>query len=134
MVKLNVMGLPGAPGKRSPGWIVRETPVTWPPSGPEAEPETVHWSMVVEEFDVETVIPFGLPAVVDAPVNMLSSSVMTPAGMAELPTVRLRKACWVCPAVTLTLDVGPLFNCVMFTVNAGMVGLVPPGQLPLQMT
>ena len=27
-----------------------------------------------------------------------------------------------------------LFNCVMSTVNAGMIGPVPPGQLPLQMT
>ena len=38
VAKLNEMFLPVAPGTRSPGWIVRATPVTWPPSAPDAVP------------------------------------------------------------------------------------------------
>ena len=56
MVKLNVMGLPVAPGTRSPGWIVRETPVTWPPSAPEAAQAEIRSELV------ETEIPVGKPA------------------------------------------------------------------------
>ena len=56
MVKLNVMDFPVAKGTRSPGWIMRETPVTWPPSAPDAAPAEPK-SMLVE-MD----IPVALPA------------------------------------------------------------------------
>ncbi len=99
VVKLNVMGLPVAPGTRSPGWIVRETPVTRPPSAPEAAPAETRSELV------ETDIPVGKPGL-GGPIVMPARVMVTIwGGMKICPNnVITTKSVWVGPLCALKPD------------------------------
>ena len=59
-MKTTVTALPVAPGRRSAAAMVIETPVTWPPSGPEETPTLVA-SLTVPELC--TVVPTVTPLI-----------------------------------------------------------------------
>ena len=81
MVKANVTDLPLARGTRSAAAIANDTPVTCPPSDPEAAPALIKSLLVL------TVMPVGLPAVAGPSVTPLRVSTCAPA--AKLPSTRI---------------------------------------------
>ena len=80
IVKANVTDLPLARGTRSAAAIANDTPVTCPPSDPEAAPALIKSLLVL------TVMPVGLPAVGGPSVTPLRVSTCDPAVM--LPMTR----------------------------------------------
>ena len=81
MVKANVTDLPLARGTRSAAAIANDTPVTCPPSDPEAAPALIKSLLVL------TAMPVGLPAVGGPSVTPLRVSTCAPA--AKLPSTRI---------------------------------------------
>ncbi len=81
MVKANVTDLPLARANRSVAAIANETPVTCPPSDPEAAPALIKSKLVL------TAMPVGLPAVGGPNVTPLRVSTCAPA--AKLPSTRI---------------------------------------------
>ena len=81
MVKAKVTDLPAASGMRSAAAIVKDTPVTRPPSGPDGTAELAKSLLVL------TATPVVLPAVAGPNVTPLSVTTCAPA--AKLPSTRI---------------------------------------------
>ncbi len=80
-VNANVTDLPPASGTRSPAAIIKDTPITCPPSEPDGDPALCKSLLVL------TVMPVALPDVAGPNVRPLRVIVCDPAAM--LPSTRI---------------------------------------------
>ena len=78
VAKVKVMVFPVAPGMRSAAAMVKETPVTWPPSVPVSTPT------LAKSLLVDTVIPVALPTVAAPNVTPLRVTRCIPGGTYEV--------------------------------------------------
>jgi hypothetical protein len=86
VVNANVADLPAAFATRSAAAIVNDTPLTCPPSAPEAAPNELPESCDVATFTPEVALAVGGPVV--SPVTV---TVSVPADISDCPVVKIMR-------------------------------------------